>query len=287
MFYTPFSFTAEGYWGFTDFNAYEDVEGLPRNRFDREATSVYRAIGYGATAAFGLYVQRFGHLLGKLRYEQQSIRTTEFRQRDATAIAENHALVSVGVSATVDTQDRYPFPRKGILFRGDYTSAQTALGGDVAFSRLWAMYELYIPIYKEMIVFHPRFEFGYGDKTMPRFEEFRLGGLSKFIGMRENEFNGRQIVIGSAEVRYSLPFDILFDSYVSLRYDLGQTWEKPELIRISELRHGSGLMVGLDTPIGPANFGIGKSFYFVRNNPETSVRWGSTNLYFSIGVELQ
>ena len=286
MFYTPFSFTAEGYWGFKDYNSYEDVTGLPRNRFERDVASVYRATGYGAATMFGLYVQRFGKLLGTLRYEQQSIRTTEFKTLGVEALAENHALVSLELSATVDTQDKYPFPSKGILFFGEYTSAQTALGGDVAFSRLLTMYELYIPIYKNEIIFHPRFEFGYGDKTMPRFEEFRLGGLARFIGMRENEFNGRQIVLGSAELRYRLPFDILFDTYLSLRYDIGRTWANPELIRISELRHGAGLVIGLDTPIGPANFGIGRSFFFVRNNPETLVRLGPTNLYFSIGVEL-
>ncbi len=286
MFYTPFSFTMEGYYEFRDFNSYEDVTGLPRNRFEREVTSVYRTIGYGTQAAFGLYAERFGTLQGRLRYEQQSIRTTEFRDRDAEGISESHLLVSLGITATMDTQDRYPFPRKGVYFHSDYTSAQSVLGGEVAFSRLVMAYEFYLPLQGETLVLHPRLMFGYGDKTMPRYEEFRLGGLSSFIGMRENEFNGRQIAVGSFELRYHLPFDILFDSYFSMRYDIGRTWANPELVRLGDLRHGTGLVFGLDTPIGPASFGVGRSFYPVRNNPETSVRVGPTNLYFAIGVAL-
>jgi NTE family protein len=286
MFYTPFSFTAEGFYGFRDYNEYGDVEGLPRYRFEREAQSVYRAIGYGAQASLGMYAGRFGTLNGKLRYEQQSIRTTEFKTRDAEDLSEKHLMVSVGISVTMDTQDRYPFPREGVFFYGEYISAQRFLGGEVAFSRLETRYEFYLPLHKETLVLHPRLVFGYGDKTMPRYEEFRLGGIFSFIGMRENEFNGRQIAVGSVELRYRLPFDILFDSYASLRYDIGRTWSNPELIRISELRHGAGFVLGLDTPIGPALFGVGKSFFPVKNNPETSVKIGPTNLYFSIGVAL-
>ncbi|MCZ7556317.1 MAG: patatin-like phospholipase family protein [Bacteroidia bacterium] len=287
MFYTPFSFTAEGYYGFRDHNEYGDVEGLSRSRFEREVQSVYRAIGYGAQASLGMYAGRFGILNGRLRYEQQSIRTTEFRKKDAGDLAENHLVVSVGFSVTLDTQDRYPFPDEGVHFQGEYQSAQRFLGGEVAFSRIDARYEFYLPLIEDVIVLHPRLQFGYGDKTMPRYEEFRIGGLFSFIGMRENEFNGRQIAVGGIELRYRLPFDILFDSYLSLRYDIGRTWSNPELIRISELRQGAGFVLGLDTPIGPALFGVGKSFLPVKNNPETSVKIGPTNLYFSIGVPLE
>ncbi len=287
MFYTPFSARLEGYFGFRDYNNFEDVPNLPADRFEREITYVYRNVAYGAAASFGLYVQRFGNLLGTIRYEQQRIRTDQIRRLDAEPINEDHRLVDLSLSTTIDTQDRFPYPTQGLLFEAEYSSAQTALGSEVAFTRLSVGYDLYIPLIEETVVLHPRFMFGYGDKTMPRSEEFRLGGLPSFIGMRENEFNGRQIALGGAEIRYTLPIRILFDSYLSLRYDLGRTWENPELIKLEDLRHGVGLQLGLDTPIGPADFAIGKSFYLLRNNPDTPVRWGPTNLYFSIGVRLR
>jgi NTE family protein len=287
LFYTPFSARLEGYFGFRDYNNFEEVQNLPPDQFDREVTYVYRDIAYGAAASFGLYVQRFGNLLGTLRLEQQSIRTDQILKIEAEPLNEDQLLVELSFSSTIDTQDRYPYPRQGLLFEAEYTSAQATLGSEIAFTRLTLGYDFYVPILPEVLVLHPRFLFGYGDKTMPRSEEFRLGGLHSFIGMRENEFNGRQIALGSAEVRYTLPVRILFDSYLSLRYDLGRTWENPELIKIEDLRHGIGLQLGLDTPIGPADFAIGKSFYVLRNNSDTPIRWGTTNLYFSIGVRLR
>ncbi|MBR9974637.1 MAG: patatin-like phospholipase family protein, partial [Bacteroidetes bacterium] len=252
MFYTPFSLRMEGYYGFRDFNNYEDVAGLPSNRFEREVTFVYRRITYGTSASFGLNVQRFGNLVGTLRYEEQRIRTDQIRRPDAEEFSEDHRLVELSLSSTVDTQDRYPYPRQGVRFQATYASAQTALGSGTAFSKLAAVYDFIIPVIDDVLVVHPRFHFGYGDKTMPRTEEFHLGGLHSFIGLRENEFNGRQIAMGGLEFRFRSPIDILFDTYLSLRYNIGRTWENPELIRIKDLRHGIGLQLGLDTPIGPA-----------------------------------
>ncbi len=287
LFYTPFSLTGRAYAGFRDYNFFEDVAGVPRTRYERAVTSVYRRIAYGATAALGLNLQRFGALQGIFRIEQQELRSTEFRTPFAEAFTERHFLASAGLTATVDTKDRYSFPRRGVLFQSSYTSAQAALGSEVSFSRLYASYEFWAGVGDNTVVLHPHLAFGYGDKSMPLTEEFRLGGLQSVIGMRENEFTGRQIITAGMELRYTLPFDILFESHLSLRYDLGRTWEEPELVRLSDLRHGAGLLLGLDTPIGPALFGIGKSFYFVRNNPETPVKFGPTNMYFSIGVELE
>ena len=286
MFYTPFSLQLVGHYGFRDYNNYEDVQGLPANRFDREVTFVYRRITYGATASFGLNAPRLGNLMGTLRFEQQRIRTDQIRTPDAETLAEDHRLVEWSLSSTVDTQDRFPYPRKGILFFAAYSSAQTALGSQTAFTKLTAGYEFYIPVIADLLVVHPRFRFGYGDKTMPRTEEFHLGGLHSFIGLRENEFVGRQIALAGLEFRYRSPVNILFDTYLSLRYDLGRTWSNPDLIKLEDLRHGIGLQIGLDTPIGPADFAIGRSFYFLRDTDLFPVRLGPLQLYFSIGARL-
>ncbi|MCB2205682.1 patatin-like phospholipase family protein [bacterium] len=286
LFYSPFTLRVEGYYGFKDFNNYKDVTDLPSYRFEREVASVTRHITYGGAASLGMNVERIGNLLATFRYEQQNVRTDQIRRMDADMVDEKNLVVSMSISSTIDTQDRYPYPCQGLFFTAEYRSAQIPLGSEVAFSRIESSYELYVPLIEHSLVVHPRFMFGYGDKTMPRSEEFRLGGLSSFIGMRENEYNGRQLAVGSLEFRYQLPIAILFDSYLSFRYDLGRTWANPELIKIEDLRHGAGLILGLDTPIGPADFAIGRSFYFLRNNPSTPARWGPLNLYFSIGVEL-
>ncbi|MBR9979344.1 MAG: BamA/TamA family outer membrane protein, partial [Bacteroidetes bacterium] len=286
LFYTPFNTRIRAFYGFRDYNGYADVPDLPKHRFARDIALVYRSIDYGAAASFGIYVQRFGHLQAKLRYAQQSIRTDQLRNPDVDPITEEHRLVEWGLSSTVDTQDKYPYPNKGILFEGEYTSALRALGSEIAFTRLTLGYDFYVPVIPDHLVLHPRIRFGYGDKTMPRTEEFRIGGLYSFIGMRENEYNGRQIILGGMELRYALPVRILFDAYLSMRYDLGRTWANPELVKLEDLRHGVGLQLGLDTPIGPADFAVGRSFYFLRANPVTPVKWGPVHLYFTIGARL-
>ncbi|MDX9758542.1 MAG: patatin-like phospholipase family protein [Bacteroidota bacterium] len=286
VFYTPVTARVEGYYGFRDYNHYIDVDGLPGNRFAREVDMVYRTITYGASAAVGLNVERLGNLVGMLRFEQQRIRTDQFRLPDAQPIDENHRLVELSLSTTIDTQDRYPYPRSGILFTAEYASAQTALGSEAAFTRLTTGYEFYLPLIPDILVVHPRMLFGYGDRSMPRTEEFRLSGLSSFIGMRENEFVGRQIARLGIELRYTFPVRILFDTYLSARYDLGRVWENPELIKLEDLRHGVGLQLGLDTPIGAADFGIGRSFYFMERGAEFPIKVGPLNLYFSIGARL-
>jgi len=49
------------------------------------------------------------------------------------------------------------------------------------------------------------------------------------------------------------------------------------------LRHGVGTTISFDTPIGPADFSVGKSFLFKKNLPGNPISLGETEFYFSIG----
>ena len=80
-----------------------------------------------------------------------------------------------------------------------------------------------------------------------------------------------------------LPFKIFFDTYLWFRYDLGATWRVQELIRFKDLKHGIGGTVSFDTPIGPADFSIGRSFLLRKGLVENSISWGDILFYFSIG----
>ena len=124
---------------------------------------------------------------------------------------------------------------------------------------------------------------GFGDKTLPLSEQYSLGGQNSFFGMRENEFRGRQIFLGSLAYTVQLPFKIFFDTYFGVRYDLGSVWAFQEQIRFKDLRQGIGATLSFDTPIGPADFSVGRSFLYKKNLPNTPVSWGDINFYFSIG----
>ncbi len=121
---------------------------------------------------------------------------------------------------------------------------------------------------------------------MPLTEQFFLGGMDSFLGMRVNEFRGRQIFLTSLMYRIKLPFQVFFDTYIKLRYDLGTTWQEPSQIRFKDLRHGIGGILSFDTPIGPTEFAIGRSFLLKKELPENPVVWGEVFFYFSIGYRV-
>ncbi|MBL0175692.1 MAG: BamA/TamA family outer membrane protein [Ignavibacteria bacterium] len=286
VWYTNLGLTSELYYDIRDFNTYRESPGLPFNRFAREVATQSRRILLGAQMSAGLYAGRFGYLTGALTLEHQELNTFATAEPDVTRLDERQRVVSFSLGTTIDTQDRFPYPRKGMYLLFTYLSAQTALGSEAAFTRIRTQYDVYLSTPGQQWTVHPRVLFGYGDRTMPRTEDFRLGGLATFFGMRENEFTGQQVFVGSVELRALLPVKFLFDSYLSIRYDLGRTWDIPEQIKFADLRHGAGIVIGLDTPIGPADFGIGKSFLFVRSGGKSFTQWGPTSLYFSVGVGL-
>jgi NTE family protein len=124
---------------------------------------------------------------------------------------------------------------------------------------------------------------GFADKTTPLGQQFTLGGQESFFGMFEYEQRGRQIFLASLMYRYKIPFKIFFDTYLKLRYDLGNTWEEQEQIRFKDLRHGIGAALSFSTPVGPAEFAVGRSFLFRKDLPENPLSWGDVLFYFSIG----
>ena len=83
--------------------------------------------------------------------------------------------------------------------------------------------------------------------------------------------------------RYTLPFIVFFDTYLKVRYDLGRAWEQQEQIQFKDLRHGIGGSISFNTPIGPAEFAVGRSFLLKRNIPSNPISWGDYMFYFSIG----
>jgi outer membrane protein assembly factor BamA len=191
-------------------------------------------------------------------------------------------VVSLKISTTIDTQDKYPYPRNGFLFYGSYETAQKVFGGEVGYTNLFFNYKNYFTFEDDHTI-SPRISLGFGDKTLPLSQQYSLGGQYSFFGMRDEEFRGRQLFLASLEYRYDLPVDLFFDTYLSLRYDLGSIWVEQEAIRFKDLRHGVGASISLDTPIGPADFAVGRSFLFKKNLPGNPLSWGEVFFYFSIG----
>ncbi len=281
VFDTYFTYKINAYYNLHDIYNYEDMFSSNSARFGREQVGEYRELFYGSSLSLGTQVQRLGNLIFQGRYQFDEVKVLQNDTVNPVSPFKKK-IVSLGINTTIDTQDKYPYPGKGIYFRGSYESAQTILGGDVGFTKLYFQYKSYFALANTSII-SPRFEIGFADKTLPLSEQFSLGGQNSFFGMRDNEFRGRQIFLASLEYRYELPFRIFFDTYLEMRYDLGSVWKEQEEIRFKDLRHGIGGTVSFDTPVGPASFSVGKSFLFVKNLPGNPLSLGDTYFYFSIG----
>ena len=278
---TYLTYNLSAFYKFNDIGIYENDTTVTGNRFSRKKTGIYRQIFYGASISVGTQVEKFGNLIFTGKYQIDEVKNKENKVKTPYKTK----IVSLGITATVDDIDRYPYPLKGLYFSGFYETAQSFLGGDEGYSNLGMDLLYYIKLGKRSTVV-PRVKIGFGDKTLPLSEQFLLGGMNSFFGMRENEFRGRQIMLTSIMYRIKLPFQIFFDTYLKFRYDLGTTWLTQEKIRFKDLRHGIGGIISFDTPIGPAEFAIGRSFLLQKDLPENPIRWGDLLFYFSIGYQV-
>jgi NTE family protein len=164
--------------------------------------------------------------------------------------------------------------------------ALTALGGEIGYNALRFSYEWFTTWGDGRHTLHPRFSLGFADRTMPFAQQFRVGGQESFFGLHEDDRYGRQLLLVNMEYRYMLPVRLVFDSYLQARLDAATLSSVPEEIKFNTLRYGAGVELALETPIGPAVFGIGKGFYFSKDLPENPIQEGPTLFYFTIGYQL-
>ena len=277
IFDTYFTYKINAFYKFNDISAYSDVQVQNNNNFSREVVGKYRQIFYGLSLGVGSQVGRFGNLILEGRYQFDEVKNIDNEPIDPYKTK----IVSLKISTTIDTQDKYPYPENGVFFSGFYETAASVLGGEVGYSNLGFEYKNYFSISNSAVI-SPKISFGFADKTLPLSQQYSLGGQESFYGMNYSEYRGRQIFLTSLMFRYKLPFMIFFDTYLKARYDLGSTWEEQEQIKFKDLRHGIGGAISFDTPIGPAEFAVGRSFLIKKDQPGV-VSWGDVLFYFSIG----
>jgi hypothetical protein len=117
--------------------------------------------------------------------------------------------------------------------------------------------------------------------------------MESFYGLNQYELRGQQMIEGSLTYQVAIPHALFFPTFVAARYDIGSTWPEPTQIKFESLLHGIGAQVGLKTPLGLAQFGIGENFRFIQNQspkpltqPTRVVALNSPYFYFSIGSRL-
>lgn len=281
FFSTYFTFNLSVYYKFRDISNYSQIKNFEDNTYAREKIGEYRDVKYGGSFLLGSQVGRIGTVYAQLAYEKLS---RNFLQGTIPEEVDFKTL-KLKIGGKIDTQDKYPFPTKGSIINYFYETSQKIVAENVSYSKLLFDFEHTISIGKINTI-HPKFVFGFADKTTPLMEHFSLGGENSFFGMLENELRGRQLLSASLEYRILLPYKLFFDTYLSARYDLGQIWENADDIRFKDLRHGIGLSALFNTPIGKASFSVGRSFLINRGLTQDSFMFGPYTFYFSIGYDL-
>ncbi|MBK7105051.1 MAG: BamA/TamA family outer membrane protein [Ignavibacteriae bacterium] len=278
IFNTYLTYKAQVFYNFNDVKVYADDDIENRYKFSRSEVGEYRQIFFGGFVGVGAHLKKLGTLTAEGKYQVDEIKSVTSISSDQTYKID---ISSLKLRLQIDSQNKYPFPTKGLYINTFYETAQKILGGDISFAKFNFDYSGYVSINNHTI--KPRFIFGFADETLPLSQQFDFGGQKNFFGYREYEFRGRQIFISSLEYRYKLPIQIYVDTYLKLRYDLGSSWNKQEQIQFNDLKHGLGLSLSLDTPIGPADFSVGRSLYLKDTSPERILSRGPFMFYFTIG----
>ena len=280
IFSLPFTFNFSGFYQFRDIYKYLQINNDENRSFDVLKTGEYRNIAGGFSLLAGTQLERLGTIYGQVFVENLTVNV----KSGNPGIAEDNNIVKLRFGGIFDTQDKWPFPDKGVLLNFDYETAKNLDDGNLSYTKLNMNYEQYLPIHSQHVL-RPRLLFGFGDNTTPLSDQFSIGGQELFYGMVEDELRGRQILLASLEYRFEFPYRIFFDTYIGARYDIGNVWNIAQDIRFKDLRQGIGAFVSFDTPIGEGSLAAGRSFFTKSGLQEDSFYFGPYVFYFSIGYE--
>lgn len=205
----------------------------------------------GMRVSVGQQVRRFGALSAELRWEE-----VHFGSRFGAGYpAGTSRITALILRSALDTRDRLPFTRGGRYLNVSYEYAKPSLPEEDSFIKFFAHAESFHSLGPHTL--HTKFLGGAADRTTPFSEQFRLGGPQQIFGLRDQQFIGRQMVLGSLAYRYQLRKRPFFDTYLSVRYDVSGIWRDQFDASYKKIRHALGVAITLDTPLGPMGVALG------------------------------
>ena len=97
---------------------------------------------------------------------------------------------------------------------------------------------------------------GFGDRSLPSFARYEIGGLGTIRGYDYREFTGDYSMVFNVEYRFPLADNMQGVVFA----DWGNAWDFGESISLSGLKFGRGVGVRFDTFIGPISidYGVGE-----------------------------
>ncbi|MEW6051290.1 MAG: patatin-like phospholipase family protein [Candidatus Zixiibacteriota bacterium] len=217
---------------------------------------------FGGFLRFGQQIARLGTVTGRFLREQVSYVSGD------PAVESHWQRTSFSLESLVETLDRWPFPESGKKHQFELEAAVKFLGGEAQYTRLHWSVEAYFPI-SARLNYHPRFALGWSRDGLPPSERFYVGGQRSFAGYRTDRLSGDKMILVNQELRLALPLRF----YATAQYDLGEVYTITDDIKLRNLRHGLGVSLAFDSPLGPVELGYGRA----ENE--------SDRLYFSAGLD--
>ncbi len=247
------------------------------NHYESSVEKEISAEKFGTTLSIGTQIERLGNFFFNFRAEKQ-----RYYNSEETSKPPFYNFYTLKIGLIYDSRNRLEFPSEGRLLNIFLETPLFKTTSSISFTKAFFQHSINYPM-KDLVI-RPTVTFGFADIGLPFPEFFSMGGEDNFFGFYQDEFLGRQIFSAQLQIQYRLPWKLFFDTYITFGYNLGSVWSQFDSIRISELKHGVGISLGLSTPIGPVTFTLGKAFFFLKN-PKTTV-WGPFIPYFSIGNRL-
>ncbi len=276
-----FGFAISLFTAYKDITSYAFVEDIPNAKFKSITLDVMREFrDIGGSLRVNLNIGRDASLVGQYRLERQRY----FSVNSSSATAKREVISGLRGEFTIDSRDDPDYPHTGHYFMGYYEIGTHIFGGEIGFTKISATFQEAIPLSRLHNV-QLGASIGVADRTLPREEQFALGGIETFFGLNEYELRGKQYALGSIGYQVAIPNTLLFPTFVLFRYDLGAMWSEPTAIKFGSFIHGMGAQIGFKTPIGLARFGLGENFRFGQNEKKPLLL-NEPRFYFSIGANL-
>jgi NTE family protein len=262
----------------TQINTFKIIQTKNDHILAKDLSGTYEESHLGGELSLGRQIKH----LGSFFVSWKLLRDKIYNIHNYSGSGYSKLISALNVNLIIDSRNFVPFTTSGIYFNAFYETANNQFESELPYTKFGLDYQGYFAL-SNVSTLVSRINLGLGDETLPLSQQFSMGGADSFYGMRDYEVRGRQIILTSLKYRYKLPFKIFFDSFVSVRYDLGNIWEGYKKVKFKDLKHGIGLALAIDTPIGPAKFSMGKSFFFKNTLSKNIIVRSPFQFYFSIG----
>ncbi len=222
----------------------------------------------GWSLSLGRQLGRLGTVSARLNMDDIEIEALPFlslpgeiRDPFFNTVNEKIHLRTLTFESLIDTRDRFPFPRRGNFHRVYYENASSLLGNEVSYVKFYSSFGYVFTLQKNHTI-KSRIVAGFADETLPYSQRFRWGGSDTFFGNRFNTLHGKTILAANLGYRLKVSLQNIFDTYLTVRWDIADLSEKPEKFSFAGFRNAFGTAISFDLPVGPLEIGYGKTLNF-------------------------